>query len=318
MIIILIVRHRAGLRYALGLGRHISVHILLHTLGIEHPSGLTTAIDLKDLSSCAPFLIAYQFHLRIFRPCLRTITCAIDISPGHTICMMLLLDRHIDIDSAKDGTALLVVSTVDSTLHQRVTHRLGGFFSSLGIRLLFSSDRIVYQTGVFTMVFHISLIDIARQQGLCTVCATEDTTDSDGGTNRNIDDRATGNTFLVAGTVGSADGTTGKVDDGRGLVLVSIGTQRLVHTDTTPCSGTEHLKIFILSTKSSRNIDEHIAAVLHDVTVFLARIALTGTIDFTNLVVTVDIFLVVSSRTEIDNGIIEAGLGEQGIPLSIL
>ena len=160
------------------------------------------------------------------------------------------------------------------------------------------------------MVFHIRLIDIAGQQSLCTISTSEDTTDSDGGANRDIDYGTTSDTFLVAGTIGCTDCTTSKVDNGRCLVLVSISTQRLVHADTTPCSCTKYFHRFVLSTKSSRNIDEHIAAVLHDVTVFLTRIALTGTKDFTNLVVTVDIFLVVSGRTEIDNGIIQTGFGK--------
>ena len=133
MIIIIIIRDGTWLSNAFRLGRYISIHVLLYTLGIEHTSSLTATINLPD--RCA----GLQVYLRVFRPGLWTIACTIHRGRGHAILITVLPDGHINIDSTKDGAALTVVTTIDGTLHQFVTLLNGCLYACLNVLHLLGS-----------------------------------------------------------------------------------------------------------------------------------------------------------------------------------
>ena len=164
---------------------------MLGTLSIHHTAGLTTAVDLPDLGT------VIQIDLSVLVPGVGTTACTIDRRIRPAILIMLLLDRRTDIDFTIERTAFLVVTTIDGTLQQFVAHG------------------VIYQVCIITMsqIVHVGLIDITRLKGLTTISTAEDTTNLDGRAFRHIHHGATGNTLLVATTIGGANPTTHQIDD---------------------------------------------------------------------------------------------------------
>ena len=129
-----------------------------------------------------------------------------------------------------------------------------------------------------------------------TVGTTEDATNRDGGAFRHINHRTTCHTFPIATTVGRSHLTTHQVDDGRHVVKVGNYSTFLskglgnpififgVHTQTVVATGTKDLR----GTEVRQvigNVYQHIAAILTAVTLTVAGISRTATIDAENLVV---------------------------------
>ena len=121
---------------------------------------------------------------------------------------MFLFDWRIDIDSAIEGTAFRVVTTIDGTLQQFVTQLLPCLF--------IGPFRVIYEICVFTLcqIVHIGLIDITRFKGLTTIRSAEDTANLDGGANRHIHHGATGNALFVAATIGGTQTSSHQVGYG--------------------------------------------------------------------------------------------------------
>ena len=72
------------------------------------------------------------------------------------------------------------------------------------------------------------------------------------------------------------------------------------------------VEVLGLVIRDLRDVDEHIAAVLQEVALLLARLSLSGTIDRLH-----DVVVIIIGRTEIDEGVVQAGLEEQGIIFAV-
>ena len=237
----------------------------MRTLGIVYLSRLSATIDLKDLGT------AIQVHLGIFRPGVTATASTKDVAKRHTIFIMILVHRRFDVDPPIKCATLKIVATEDGTLHAHV-------------------HCITNQYSILTLPVHISLIHIARHIGVGAIPTAKDTADLDGRAIWHIHHRTTGNTLLIAATIGSCNLTAGQVDNGRNIVSHSTYSIRchIVHQIVTlfpghakaaPSACTPHLHAFIIL-HLLRDVDEDITAMLHDVTVGITGVALTGTIDF--------------------------------------
>ena len=231
--------------------------VLLHALGAHHTAGLTATIDLKDVGA------VIEVDLGVVVPCVGTVAGAIDGTRGHAVLIMALLDGDVNIDDAIDGAAHIVVATVDGTQHERIAQR----------HIVLYAGTVVHQYGIGTVVLHMGLDDIARLVDVLTVCTAEDAANIDGGACGNVDHRAACDTLGEAAAIGGADVAAHQVDDGGGLVEVeTVGTGLLVgvvHANTAPGTGTEylHIGVFVevlwIVIADLRNVNQHIAAVLH-------------------------------------------------------
>ena len=155
----------------------------------------------------------------------------------------------------------------------------------------------------------MSLIDIARQFVGHTVCAAKDALHLNGRNSRHVDNGTTGDTLIIAGTKDILDVSAEQVDNSSCLDTRRISSSSsfvYTHTDTTIVTGTEHHQVLVsrLDLVVFRNINQHIAAVLHDVAIGVLRKALSGTID------TVHSIAGMSRRLEMNEGTFHAWLGE--------
>ena len=194
--------------------------------------------------------------------------------------IFIRIDGSIDIHLAVERTTIVVVASIDAR------------------------SVATYQS-IFTAPVYIGLINITSYIVLNTIGSTEDILKFDGRTSRHIDHRTTSNSLLIATTIDSLQLATGKVNDGRGFV--SSGSRiscRLLnsHTDTATLTGTEDFHTLI-GCQFLWNIDEHIAAILHQVLLFLTLNPLTRSVNLSH-----GITLVVIG-SEVYKGIIQERLG---------
>ena len=207
--------------------------------------------------------------------------------------IFIRIDGSIDIHLAVERTTVVVVASIDAR------------------------PVATYQS-IFTAPVHIGFIDITSYIVLNTIGSTEDILKFDCRAYRHIDHRAAGDSLLIATAIDSLQLTTGKVNNGRGFVRLSFNVNRRIitllflminqkrrgnaHADTATLTGTEDFHTLI-GCQFLWNIDEHIAAVLHQVLFFLTHEALTGTVNLSN-----GITLGVSG-SEVNKGIIQERLG---------
>ena len=161
---------------------------------------------------------------------------------------MALADGHVDVDEAIEGASLVVVTAIDSTQHEGIAQI---------IAVSIDTGTVVHQYGIGAVILHVSFVHIAGLVGFGAIAATEDAADLNSGALRHVDQRAAGDTLLVAGTVGCTDVAAHQVDDGRGTVEVerrialSVNSRRLAvsvfHADTSPGTCTEdlHIAVFV-------------------------------------------------------------------------
>ena len=150
------------------------------------------------------------------------------------------------------------------------------------------------------MIVHIRLIDITWLRIRHTIATTEDTVQTDGGTCRYIDDGTPRDTSLVTGTIYILHLTTHQVNNSRGCDPISIilcdsrsksrycrfSYRRvrciITHTQTTIVTSAEYFHILEVRI-TLRNVNQHIAAILHLVTIIVAGmipcVSLTGAIN---------------------------------------
>ena len=164
---------------------------LAQRLYVQHFSVLTTAIDLKYFSTIQ------QVNLRILRPRIFAKTGTKDCS--HITCRLVLPNRNVNIDLSVERTVGIVVATKDGA-----------------------------HTGILTMVIHLCLIDVTRIQRIITISTAKDVIQLNGGSMRNIDHRATGDTFRETATISILHLTTYQVDNSSSFIsLICKGYLRL-------------------------------------------------------------------------------------------
>ena len=152
-------------------------HIRLRTLGIEHQSLLAAAIDLIDCCAVG------QLHLGVFRPGLRATARTIDVASGVAILVVVHVHRHVDVDMAVDGAALVVVAAVDGAFVERIAHGdLDFLFRTVVLRplLFLRPHRVVHQPGVAAVVLHVGIVNVAGLQAVVAVGTAEDAANADG------------------------------------------------------------------------------------------------------------------------------------------
>ena len=145
-------------------------------------SHLATAIGLVDLGT------VHEVHLGVFRPGVLTLACSIhrgirhqDIPLTHACDLIIILDhfllndRHVDVHSGIEGTALVVITSINGSIEQRNTF----WIAWIGIGI-FHVSRVIDQGRRTAVVVHIRLIDIAGRQDLCAVGTAEDTANLNG------------------------------------------------------------------------------------------------------------------------------------------
>ena len=200
--------------------------------------------------------------------------------------IFIRIDGSIDIHLAVERTTVVVVASVDAR------------------------SVATYQS-IFTAPVHIGFIDITSHIVLNTIGSTKDILKFDGRTSRHIDHRAAGDSLLIATAIDSLQLATGKVNDGRGIIWIlfyrfsvrcRVSGLFHTHTDTATFTGTENFHTLI-GCQILWNIDEHIAAVLHQVLLFLTQITLAGAVNLSN-----GITLGVSG-SEVNKGIIQERFG---------
>ena len=247
-------------------------------LQVQHHTVVTAAIDLIDAGT------RKQVDLGVLRPGVFTITATEDcgLIAGAVRTHGTGIDRHVDVDLSVEGAVGRVVAAED---------------------FLYASIRAV--------VVHMCLIDIARDKGVITVGTAEDALQLDGGASRHVNHRAACNTLLKTAAKHILHLAAHQVDDGRGFVEVEIssfGCSLVInHAKATIGTGTENLHVRIVlhvGIFHLWNIDEHIAAVLHQVSLWLVFNALTGTIDLLHHVVLVGV-----RGAEVDKSVVQEGFG---------
>ena len=274
--------------------RFIHIHEVLYTLGIVYLSRLSATIDLKDLGT------AIQVHLGIFRPGVTATASSKNIAKRHTIFIVILLHWSFDVDPPIKCATLKIVATEDGTLHAHV-------------------QCIANQYSILTLPVHISLIHIARHIGVGAIPTAKDTADLDGRACRHIHNRTACNTLLVTATIGCGNLTAGQVDNGRNIVshrtystrchiVHQIVTLFPGHAQAAPGACTPHLHAFIIL-HLLRDVDEYITAMLHDVTVGITGVALTGTIDFADGIGGFGFQQIRQKGSEVHESLLHSGLG---------
>ena len=186
--------------------------ILLHALGAHHASGLATAVDLIDLGT------AVQVDLGIFVPGVRATAGTVDGARGQSVFIVTLPYGHVDVDKAEEGAALVVVATIDGTLHlldALVDRRL----ITLVVGHLLLSDGVAHQQRIGTVVFHMALDDIAWLIDIRAVGTGEDAANLDGGACGDADHRTPHDTLAEAAAVGCTHLSAQQVDIGREQVF---------------------------------------------------------------------------------------------------
>ena len=141
-----------------------------------------------------------------------------------------------------------------------------------------------------------------------TVGTAEDVLSKDGGTRGDVDDGPSGDAFLIAAAIDVAcvDIAAHQVDDGRHFVGIGQCLRRcLLHTYAAIGAGTEDCG-FVELRHGLRNIDEDVAALLHDVAVEHVVASLTCAVDFVH----VGQGVAADYGLEVDEGVAHAGLGE--------
>ena len=254
--------------------------VFLYTLSTHHAASLAAAIDFPNL--CA----IIQVDLSIFAPGVGTASSTIDRSCCHAIIRMQLSDRDINIDFAIDGATLLVIASVNGTLHQSII-------------------RIINQIGISTMVIDRTLIYITRLINITTVSTGKDTADFNGGTGWYIHDRTTSNTLIQTAAIGCTDLSASQVNDSCCSYAISIFVSCCLcysHAHTTVLAGSEHFQISKFRARVSK-VHQHITPVLHQVLIRRVKPSstLTGTEDLINLVA------VMLIRFEVDESILHTG-----------
>ena len=202
-------------------------------------SHLATAIDLIDLGTTE------QVHLRVFRPCVNTVSGTID---GSQIAFRLVRPYgRRDIHLGEDRATLVVVTAInlaDARMLARV------------------------------LIIHYRLNDIARRQNLGTIGTTKNLLNLDGRLLRHIHHGTCCHTLVVATSVGSTDLTMEQIDNGGDFVAVKALAKSdvflLAHAQAIITTGTEDLHIGEFRI-SIGDVDKHIAAVLCLVVISIAR-----------------------------------------------
>ena len=227
-----------------------------------------------------------QVDLRVLRPGILTITST--EGGGQILVRLIVIDLGIDIHEAVERAATVVVTAEDT--RSIATHQC-----------------------IVAVPADVGLIDIARLLVGQSIATTEDAVEMDGGRGRHTNHGATRDTLVAAGSEDITHTSTEEVDNRCSLNIRCSGSGLgNAHTDTAEVAGTEHHGIgerrgIVCIIALIGNVDEHIAAFLHDVAVGVHRIALTSTID------AVDHVVAVVGGLEVDKGIGHARLGK--IPL---
>ena len=244
---------------------------------VSHTTIMTTTIDYIDLRALV------QVHFGILRP--GVLTKAGTIDGCHIASRFIRPHRCINIHTAIERTTRIVVATIEGT---------GKCISTVPV--------------------HITLIDIANLLVTDAIGTTKDLVKTDCRTRWHIDHRTPCKTFPVAATIDSIQLTTRQVDDGRDSItvgLISIGSHIVSHAQSAPCTSTPHLHIGMINVVVGhvvRNVNEDIAALLHDVAICIARIALTSTVNLADSVVLVDFQGSGVQWTEVDESLFHTRL----------
>ena len=165
---------------------------------------------------------------------------------------------------------------------------------------------------VSALIVHIGLIDITTRSETFTKRTTKQIVHLNLGTCRHVHNRTTGEARMIATTVCSANLSSHQIDDGRLFIQVYLRIIRCnlyaLHTKSAPGTSSKHLHGFKV-VHVFRDIDEHVAAILHPVAVEVARITLTTTIYIVYSVLLVWILQqVAAGRTEVNEGVIQIRL----------
>ena len=224
-----------------------------------------------------------QVDLRVLRPGVLTITGT--EGGGQIAVRLVVINGGIDVHEAVERTTTVVVTTKDTRT-------------------------VATDQCVLAVPADMGLIDIARLLVGKSIAATEDAVEMNGGRRWHTNHGAARDTLVAAGSEDITHTSTEEVDNRCSLNIRCSGSGLVnAHTDTAEVAGTEHHGIgerrgIVCIIALIGNVDEHIAAVLHDVAVGVHAVALTSTID------AVDHVVAVVGGLEVDKGIGHARLGK--------
>ena len=230
-------------------------------------------------------------------PGILTIACAID--GGIVFVLLVIIDRRIDVHLAIEGATAVVVTTIDS-------------------------GAVATNEGVATVPVYVRLIDIARIFVIQTIGTTENLLATEGGTLRNIYHGTSGDTLLITTAIDGLEVSAEQIDNGRSLIwdpfdvfvfiILMVNQKNRIHTHTytTTLSSAKYFCI-LECCHGLRHVNEDIAAVLHQVLLFLSEITLTSTIDLLDGIERV----VGVVRTEVNKGISQERLVVAGLGVTV-
>ena len=222
-------------------------------------------------------------------PCVLTVTGT--VNRGIICFLLVVIDGSIDVDLAVQRATEVVVTTVDACT---IAPHLGIAAVPVDVRLIYVASILIIQAIGTT------------EDGFCT----------EGRTLRHIDYRASCDTFLIAAAIDSLELSAQQVDDGRSLVCrgrVCCCGFCHAHTYATVLSGSEDLGTLI-GGHGLRHVHKDIAAVLHEVFLLFAEVALSGSVDVLYGVERI----IGICRTEVDKGIAQERLGIARLGTAIL
>ena len=178
------------------------MHVLLHTLGIEHMSHHAATVDFIDLSTIL------QVNHGVFRPGILTLACPID---GRQIAFDLFVlvrpywrtDVHVGVERA----ALVVVAAKDGAVHYGLVAAIvdvglidiAGWEDKRTVSPAEDVSVLFFVLGLGTVFFYV-LVGLFRVQ-------------PDGGFLGYVNHRAAGDTFVVTAAKDIANLATKQVDD---------------------------------------------------------------------------------------------------------